>query len=152
MHIYRVNRPLFSLPESHPAHRFLRQFIKCQQNCVGREIPYRGREHLAVDQEWFSATDKRMWHFSGLAYMYISFTVELDGWLTDAPAATESEKSTLENLPYLRTLLGECKEACLDNGNTTVLAMVEQVEEVLDLWEFCIEERLRRCREKKGGG
>ena len=142
-YVRRMNRPLFALPEMHPARRFLVAFIECGRDCVGKEIPYRGREHLAVDQKWFSKTDLRVCSFSGFAYNYLSFTVELDGWLIGAPTATAEEIATMERLRYLRCLMSECKEACINDRNRAVLSMVEQVEQLLDLWETCIRERWR---------
>lgn len=143
-HVYRRNRPIFELPESHAAHRFLRAFIKCRNDCVGKEIPWPEEEQLAVDQEWFSATDSRRWKFSGFAYTYLSFDIELDGWLNDSPTPTAGETSTIEKLPYLRSLLAECKSACIESGNTATLAMVAQVDELFDLWEDCIRVRWRQ--------
>jgi len=34
--------------------------------------------------------------------------VELDGWLTNAPRMTESERDVMDQLPRVRTLLAEC--------------------------------------------
>jgi hypothetical protein len=110
---------------------------------VGKEVPYRGREHLAVDQTWLSTIDSRDRTFSGFAYEYLSYTVELDGWLSQAPEATGQEQATLARLPYLRSLMIECKGACIADSNAAVLAMVEQVLTLLDLWEASIRERWR---------
>jgi hypothetical protein len=140
-HVLRVNKPLFDLPESHPAKRFLCAFVACLDECVGREIPYRGKEDLAADEDWFSLHDGRVWSFSSFAYIYLAFTVELDGWLTGAATATRDEIGTMTRLPYLRTLMRECKDACVADRNEAVLAMVEQVENLIDLWEACIKER-----------
>jgi hypothetical protein len=142
MRIHQINRPLFDLPQTHPARRFLEAFIACRSNCVGREIAYRGREHEAIDQTWTSATDNRLWRFSGFAYMYISFTVELDGWLTNSPTPTQYENSTLKELPRLRTLMEECREACVVANNDAVLVLTNQVIDLLDLWEECIRVRI----------
>ena len=141
--VYRANRPLFSLPETHPARRFLNAFMQVLEDCVGKEVPYEGYEHLAVDQEWFSATDLRTWKSSSFAYAYLSFTVELDGWLVNAAAPTDGERNVIERLPYLRLLVNECKEACIGEGNERVLVMALQVERLFDLWEACIRERWR---------
>ncbi len=148
MDVYEINRPLFSLPESHPAHRFLRAFITCRRDCVGREIVLPADKHDPVDQEWYSISDDRTWSFSALAYTFLSFNVELDGWLTDAPCLTEAEKGVLDKLPYLRTLLSECVAAAIGEKNTEILVMIEQVRGLLDLWETCITVRLE---ERKRG-
>jgi hypothetical protein len=142
-HIYRLNRPLFSFPEEHPARRFLIAFMKCQRECVGREIGYKDEEQLAVDQEWFSSRDLRTWTFSSFAYQYLSYAIELDGWLTSAMSPTEEEIATLERLPHYRCLMSECKERCVADNNAAVMHMVQQVEHVIDLWDTCIKERWR---------
>ncbi len=142
MHVYSINYPLFRLPDSHPAHRFLRAFITCREQCVGREFVLPGDDHASVDQEWYSLADDRTWTFSAFAYTLLSFDVELDGWLTNAPHMTTSEAGVLDRLPYLRTLLGECEAAAVDNRNTEILAIIEQVRNLLDLWENCITTRL----------
>jgi hypothetical protein len=142
MHIHRINRPLFDLPTTHPARRFLEAFIACRSNCVGREIAYRGREHEAIDQTWTSATDARTWRFSHFAYKFISFEIELDGWLSNSPTPTQYENNTLQELPRLRSLMEECREACVVAGNDAVLALTNQVIDLLDLWEECIRARI----------
>jgi hypothetical protein len=139
--IRRKNRPLLQLPDSHPARRFLDAFIKCLRH-VGREIPYRGRELEAIDQEWMSCIDNKKWKFSSFAYTYLSFTLELDGWLTDAPTLTHSERNVLRALPRFRVLMEECREACVKAGNSEVLTMSEDVLELLKLWEECINARI----------
>ncbi|MHC4399029.1 MAG: hypothetical protein ACYTG0_05045 [Planctomycetota bacterium] len=152
MHIYEINRPLFSLPDAHPAHRFLRAFIRCRRQCVGREIALPGDEHDALDQEWYSSTDDRTWTFSAFAYTFLSFDVELDGWLTDSPHLTETEKGVLDKLPYLRALLSECETAAVDDKNADILTMIEQVRSLFDLWENCITARLERTQDSKNSG
>ena len=49
----------------------------------------------------------------------------------------------MERLPYLHSLMIECKEACIADNNLEVLAMVAKVLASLDLWETCIRERWR---------
>lgn len=141
--IFHINRPLFALAETHPAHCFLKAFIECLRDCVGKEIPYRGAEDLAIDQEWFSQTDLRNRSFSGFTYEHLSYTIELDGWLSGTSTATPDELNTIDRLPYFRALMTECKAACIDDKNAAVLDMVEQVERLLDLWERCIKARWR---------
>ncbi len=138
-HVYRVNRPLYDLPEEHPAHQFLIAFEVCQQHCVGRELPPPLGD--GIDLTWWSDHCERSWSFSGFAYMYISFTVELDGWLTDAPERTESERRTLQGLDDIDMLMSECRLAATVESNDAILEMVDQVEDMARLWRQCIEVR-----------
>ncbi|MHC2065978.1 hypothetical protein ACYFX5_00760 [Bremerella sp. T1] len=73
--------------------------------------------------------------------MYISFTVELDGWLTDAPERTESERRTLQGLDDIDKLMAECRLAATVERNDAILEMVDQVEDMARLWRQCIEVR-----------
>jgi len=52
-----------------------------------------------------------MWSYSGFAYMYLSFDIVLDGWLTHAAQRTPDEQYWLDQFPRWRELLGECKSA-----------------------------------------
>lgn len=149
MHIVRLNRPIFGLPESHPAHHFLIAFINCRKGCVGRELDTRNSGQPPVDLKWYSDTDSRFWTFSEFAYKALAFDIELDGWLQDMPALTDAEKMTLEASPYLRTLMEECRAAARNDGNSAVLEMVSTVLEMLALWQSCIEARAQKCAESK---
>ncbi|RCS44027.1 hypothetical protein DTL42_18010 [Bremerella cremea] len=137
--VYRANRPLFELAETHPARQFLEAFMKCREQCVGRELPPPLGD--GIDQHWWSHRDLRGWTFSGFAYTYISFTIELDGWLTDAPERTKSEQGTFARIKEMEQLLDECHAAATTSGNQAVLQMIEQVTEMLALWKQCIELR-----------
>lgn len=137
MYIYKNDSVLFTLPDDHPAKRFLNAFVECRQDCVGREIGLPGSSLPAIDQEWFSETDQRKWRFSEFAYSFLSFDVVLDGWLTNASELTDSERAILEKLPYLRRLLQECNTAAVHSGNSAVVSCVGRVLEVLHLWEEC---------------
>ncbi|HUT92887.1 MAG TPA: contact-dependent growth inhibition system immunity protein [Thermoguttaceae bacterium] len=139
MHVQRLNRPIFELPDSHPAHRFLRAFIKCRQDCVGREI-----QNDDLDQEWVSDTDGRSWSYSAFAYEYLAFDIVLDGWLSRAQDLTPTERYWLEQLPRWRALQQECKSAALRDGKLMLIPLVDQVLAMLDLWEQCIRARQAR--------
>lgn len=143
MNIRRANKPLFSLPPDHTARRFLEAFISCRQNCVGREIVYSNIGNDPIDQEWISASDGCKHRLSSFAYKYISFDIVLDGWLSGTPELTDSEKHYLERLPRLNMLMTECQQECRNSNNASALALVEQILEVLHLWEVCIRTRLR---------
>jgi hypothetical protein len=110
-----------------------------------------GDGHGPVDQEWYSSTDERTWTFSAFAYTFLSFDVELDGWLTGSPRLTESEKGVLEGLPYLRTLLNECETAAAAHKNNEIFDMIEQVRSLLRLWEHCITARLETIEDSTNG-
>ena len=136
MQIEMLNREILNLPESHPAHRFLRAFIECRDSCVGREASCD-----PVDQEWFSDTDGLVWSYSDFAYRYLAFDIVLDGWLTHAARRTPNEQHWLDQLPRWRQLLHECKIAAEGDKNDRILPIISKVLRVLALWEQCIVER-----------
>jgi hypothetical protein len=144
MQIRSINRPIFDLPESHPARMFLEEFIECRQECLGREIGSPQRE--PVDQDWMSQRDGRPWSFSEFAYRNLAYDIELDGWLTSAPQLTDSERADLESLSNARPLLAECLSAATRDGNAAVSALVEKVLHLFDLWENCIRYRMANVR------
>lgn len=141
--VKKLNQKIFSWPDSHPARRFLEAFIACRCECVGREIEYDDRRQIAItDQQWISSVDGRLCRFSSFAYESLAFDIVLDGCLSDAPAMTESEANDLRELPRLKKLMLECKDAALRDQNHEVLAMTECVVAMLDLWENCIKSRI----------
>jgi hypothetical protein len=143
--IRKRNRQLLELPDSHPAKRFLLAFIVCGEECLGREIGW--GDNQAIEQEWYSETDGKHWTFSGFAYSYLAFDIELDGYLANAPKLTEEEEFVLGKLPYLRTLMSECSAAARAADNQPILELVSLVVKMLELWERAI-----RYRESKLGG
>lgn len=142
MQMKTLNREVLQWPKTHPARRFLEAFIACRRECVGREIVIEGSGRKPIDQAWVSATDGATWAFSKFAYTFLSFDLVLDGWLSRARTLTPSETAALRQIPLLRRLMHECKEAALKSGNTDVLALTDRVIEVLDLWEQCIRSRV----------
>jgi hypothetical protein len=140
MHIEEINAPVFELDDMHPAKRFLEAFLDCLDDCVGRQHGLKG---TPIDHEWRSATDGRLWTFSGFAYTFLSYDIELDGFLTNAPALTESETDAIGKIPKLREYMRECAEACRRDGNKEILALTDQVNQLLDLWEEYIRFRQR---------
>jgi hypothetical protein len=143
MHVYRLNAPLFELDMRHPARRFLEAFIECRRYCVGKELH-------GVDQEWWSPSTNRTQTFSSFAYEHLSFDIQLDGWLSDSPSATASERRVLETIPGIRSLMTECQQAAIDEGNDMVIEMVDRVLHMLELWERCIDARLQGKQETGG--
>lgn len=133
MHIERLNQPVFQLDDAHPAKRFLKAFIECRKECVGRELAPPGE--LPVDQSWYSPSDARSWTFSAFAYGFISFDIELDGLMGNVPNLTDSETWALQELPRFRVLMRECAEAARENNNTDCLDLVDTVVDLLKLWE-----------------
>jgi hypothetical protein len=140
MRVRALNRPLFDLPSRHPARLFLEAFIKFRKECIGREIGSLG--HKSIDQSWISRIDGKKWSFSTCMYTFFSFDVELDGWLSNSPHRTESEARVLANLPAMRALLEEGKEAALNDNNTDIVPMIDQGLVLLDLWEACVRRKL----------
>lgn len=136
MHVFRLNKPIFDFAPEHPARRFLEAFVECRTKCVGREID-------GVDQEWFSEADMRTHKFSSFAYEWLSFDIELDGWLHDAQEITDSEKRALHGIPQMERLMAECKAAALVDDNSEIVTMCEQVLHTVGLWTECINRRLQ---------
>ena len=134
MHVKRLNRLLFDLPPEHPARRFLESFIACHKRCVGTEL--RG-----VDQHWYSQSKSRQFSFSGFAYCYLAFDIELDGWLNNAPELTESERSAITGLGDVEVLVQECMDAAAKDRNAEVVEMCHEVSKMLANWRDCIEHR-----------
>jgi hypothetical protein len=134
MHVYKLNKPLLSLPPEHPARQFLEAFVECRRNCAGRELD-------GIDQAWFSTTDGRNYQFSSFIYANISFDVELDGWLGATPQMTENERHTLGEIAHMRTLVHECLDAADADHNAPVVDMCDQLLHMFDLWQHCIEYR-----------
>lgn len=149
MRVYEDNRAIFLLPEWHPAHRFLREFILCREACVGRDIPSPPASDPPVDQEWYSPSERRTWTFSGFAYAYLAFDIVLDGWLDNSPHLTASEDGALRGLPHASQLLDECESACVREGNDEVRRMVGMVRQLFVLWEECIRARISGTEQKK---
>jgi hypothetical protein len=140
MKVYELNRPLFELPPTHPARKFLDAFIGCRTICVGRELP--SADGTPIEQEWISRIDGNEWRFSKFAYTFLSFDIQLDGWLTGAPKRTESEIEMLRALPMMRALIAECRSAAEETRNDTIMPLVDQVHILLQLWEECILSRI----------
>jgi hypothetical protein len=133
MHVRYFNREIFDLPEDHLAHRFLLAFIKCRCDCIGLEA-----SDNPIDQEWFSQTDGKVWLYSSFAYQYLAFDIILDAWLSHASGRTIGEERWLSLFPRWRALMFECKNAAEGDNNHAMVSIVEQVLEMLNLWEQSI--------------
>ncbi|HVX61741.1 MAG TPA: hypothetical protein VHC19_14095 [Pirellulales bacterium] len=148
MHVRKLNRKILKFPESHIARRFLDAFIGCRRDCVGIEAC-----DDPIDQTWFSAIEAKQWSYAAFAYKFLSFDIELDGWQSDAPEQTESERFFLAQLPRMRELLRECEMAAAADDNRPLMPVIAKVRRMLDLWEQCILERTERDgREECGKG
>ena len=135
MHIHKINKPIFDFSPTHPAREFLEAFVQCRKHCVGCELS-------GIDQEWFSEKENRLTRFSSFAYEWLSFDVELDGWLTNAPCITEAEQRSLEAALKMEALMGECKEAAMKNQNQAVILLCNEVLGTIELWCHAINYRL----------
>lgn len=133
MRVESKNRAVLTLDDSHPAKRFVEAFIDCRMSCAGRELDLGGQ--VPIDQAWTSATDGRVWTFSGFVYAFICFDIELDGFLQSAPNLTPSERAAARELPRLRSMMNECTEAARQSGNREILERTDHVLEMLGLWE-----------------
>lgn len=133
MRIESKNRKVLELDDSHPAKRFVEAFIDCRMTCAGRELDLGGQ--VPFDQAWTSATDGRVWTFSGFIYSFICFDIELDGCLQNVRNLTPSEIEADQKLPRLRSMMNECAEAARQSGNSEILELTDQVLELLSLWD-----------------
>jgi hypothetical protein len=133
MRVESKNRAVLTLDDSHPAKQFVEAFIDCRMTCAGRELDLGGR--VPIDQMWTSASDGRVWTFSGFIYSFICFDIELDGFLQSVPYLTPSEIAAVREIPRLRSMMNECAEAARQSGNGNILELTDQVLEMLSLWE-----------------
>jgi hypothetical protein len=141
--VHSLNRPLFELPPTHPAVRALIAHADCRERCVGKEIPWLGKEAEAFDQEWYSEIEVRTLSFSSFAYEFISYDLVLDGWIERKPGLSADEKCILESLPKLRGLMDECEVAAGACQNSRVLDGVAIVRHWLDALENAIVYRMQ---------
>jgi hypothetical protein len=132
MRIEDLNRRVLELDDSHPARRFLEAFIDCQSDCLGRELGFDGQ--TPVDQEWTSATDGRKWTFSGFAYAFLALDFELESFLESAPFLV-AETGAARDVPMLRLMIGECAQAARQDGNSEIIELTNQVQQMFDLWD-----------------
>jgi hypothetical protein len=132
-HIESVNRSVLELDDAHPAKKFLTAFMDCRMNCSERELEI--GDQTPIDQAWKSASDGRVWTFSGFIYSFICFDIELDGFLQSAPNLTPSEIAEIREVPRLRSMMYDCAAAARQSGNDEILELTDQVLEMLDLWE-----------------
>jgi len=139
MQIRRINRPIFEFPSSHPAREFLESFIACRRHCVGRELE-------GIDQQWFSHSDQCLRRFSQFAYGWLAFDIELDGWLHTPRSATSSERESLQGISRMHTLMQECRMDALSDRNEAVVAMCDEVLEMLYRGRRSIEFRLAQLQ------
>jgi hypothetical protein len=97
-------------PRRHPERRLLLAFYEWWCFCVGREIPWKGRENEALDLEWFSPAEHRVVRFSGTAYALLSHLAKLfDSWNMARPPqpASRSEREMRDYVVLLRRRLRE---------------------------------------------
>jgi hypothetical protein len=122
---------VLALDHWHPAKRFLSAFIECRGDCVGLHLDRRE----PIEQQWESATDGRLWTFSGFAYAFLSTDLLLDEFHQCAPSANEANLDWPWNLPRVRALMHECSEAARECGNGEILNLTDDILKMFDLWE-----------------
>jgi hypothetical protein len=132
-HTVNLNHAVLELDDAHPAKRFLRAFMECRANCSQRELGCDGEP--PIEQTWVSQIDGKQWTFSGFIYAFICFDIELDGFLESAVCLTASEANAAKELPSLRSMMNECAHAARQTGNGEILALTDQVLDMLGLWE-----------------
>lgn len=134
------NYPILKLSEEHPARRALQVHAEACDMCVGKEIAWADKPWIKpIEQEWYSETDQKVWWFSSLAYMYLSYELEMHGWLNLSPEPLGIElKFLFEEAPKLRVLLSECEAASRAEGNDRILPLIEKTREFVDAYEEAI--------------
>lgn len=142
--IHPINYPVLAkYSAEHPAVRALQVHAEARDQCVAKEIEWPQLGNRAIDQEWFSATDQRVWKFSAFAYAFISFDLVLDGWLLDDIAELQPfEFEFLHELPRLRELLNECECAALADENAGVVPLISKARGFFRAFEESIYARL----------
>ena len=142
--IHPKNRPIRAFPPDHPAHATLIAHLECRHTCVGREISFHGQERDAVDQQWYSAVDQRVWRFSSLVYTFVSFELILSEWID--PDYQLNAAQTLAHTAKVLALLAECEIAAQQDNNLPVLEMILKVQRFFRLWESAIHLHLTKDR------
>ena len=143
MRLHPRNKPFLDLPDAHPAKRYLLAQAQFRSECIGLEIEWPNSNAKPVEQKWNSQIKGKPWSLSAILYSYISFTPELDAWITNPPQVTEIEKKYLQGIAECRALLEECEVAAQCDNNNDALNIIQRAREVLDLWQLCIDERIK---------
>ena len=125
------------LPQDHLAYD---AHFECRHECVGKEIPWRGRENEAFDQEWHSESDGHNWSFSSFAYAFISFDLQLLD-VIEQQDTTHDEEHFRDRLARARALLYECEQAARQNNNERILDCIDKARRFFDLWENAVDYR-----------
>ena len=141
LRIHGRNDPLAVLSDDHPAKRVLILHAECRE-FAGREIPWKGKEHEAIDQKWRSKIVNHPCTFSGFIYAYICFDFVLEEWLTHPNTITDSERLVLAKIPTLRGLLDECHAAARMDDNAQVLETISKLREFISVWESSVRRRI----------
>jgi hypothetical protein len=142
MKLNKRNRPILKLPESHPAHRLLRAFVECWDECAGCEIALPGENDRAIDQQWHSQLSQRVRTFSGFVYEFLCFDLVLVEWLEHPPFVTPEEQSSLQQLDLMEGLLDECKAAAVADGNSRIAPLIDRVSALIAVWRDSIQSRI----------
>jgi len=129
-----------SLARSHPARQLLDELSLCEQECLGREITWKGCERKAINQEWVSPSEGHRWSFSHFAYKYVPHCPEriLDAWIDAPQEPSEHEVTMIKELPLARSLLSECAEAASHDNNQEILKCVKLTQSLLNAVEKAI--------------
>ncbi|PQO46210.1 hypothetical protein [Blastopirellula marina] len=142
--IHPFNYPLFDrYPAEHPAIVALQTHAESCDECVGREIAWPQLGNTPIDQTWHSASTDRKRTFSGLAYMYLSYGLVLDGWLKQPEQPTKSEWIVLQTKgPEVLQLLAECEQQALRDGNTDLMPLIAKARRYVECHREAILSRL----------
>jgi hypothetical protein len=139
------NNPLAKLPDDHPAKRVLIARAICQRDCTLRELA--GADGAgAVVQAWYSPTLNRECTFAEFIYEHACQELILTEWLERPPVMTSDERENLAEIPRLKSLLQECREAATAENNTAILELLPKAEDFVTAWEASILARLAADR------
>jgi hypothetical protein len=133
LRIHPCNNFLLGFADTHLAKMAILAHAKCCRDCVGREIPWTGKEHEAFDQSWDSKLIGRQFAFSSYGYCFLSFSLILEEWNSHPPFVTEAEKATFVRVLLQEKLLDECQLAANKEKNTRVLDLLPSIRSYNDL-------------------
>jgi hypothetical protein len=120
-----------ALKDNHPAKAFLLAFLRCRDECVGRELD----PDQPIDQRWESTSENKPWAFSEFAYAFLSLDLALDEFHRSPPTIDEASTNWPWNVDRLRTLINECIVAARHSHNLSILALADEILRMLTLWE-----------------
>ena len=108
------DRVVSEFPAEHPARRYIEYFYRVRAEICS--WPDRPR----IDLDWNSDVLGRKFSFADFAYIFISREVFCEGWFLpeNQSVPTLIEISSIEEIPFKRAILRECKAQAEADGNS----------------------------------